>query len=212
MVIRVLMGVLGVVITPFTTVLPYLSKIKVVPPSVGGSKIQVLRISSTNQILNPHPFSAMPYYNAQGQAIDAATYGQQFAGAGDLGSFNLAYGQAQKNNQLGSAYAAADATASREASDYTASANAETANRTNSLAQQLASARNNPGGGIRRGNGRGKGLTAGNATPGLTAANAASKLATRKTELRSQVDEEFANKPQNPASYNIGTGNAITLW
>lgn len=152
----------------------------------------------------------MPYYDAQGNAMDAGAYGAQFNDVTDLSSWAARSGWVAQNQKLGAAYASANTTAEREANEYEAGANAQTAERTNSLAQQLASARRTPGGGIRRGMGRGKGLTAGNATPGLTSANAASKLGKRKAELRAQVDEEFANKPVSMTG-STGFGSMIYL-
>lgn len=93
----------------------------------------------------------------------------------------------------------ADATADREASDYEASASTVLADRTNSLAQRLASARRTPGGGIRRGMGR-KGMSASMLGTGLIKANSAQRLVKRKAELRAMAQKNNDDKYGSYAS------------
>lgn len=124
------------------------------------------------------------------------------------------------------AYGAADATAEREGADYAASANQAAADRTNSLARTLASARSaTPGGGIRMGVRR-KGLTANDASSGLTAANAAGRVGRRKAELRANADttlvaqqqqrqEQMRQEQRAQYQSNLASGNSlgmIQIW
>lgn len=89
-------------------------------------------------------------------------------------------------------YAANDAQAESEGADYEAQANQAAAQQTNSLAQTLAGARNTtPGGGIRIGMKK-KGFGANAASGGLTAANAAGRVARKKQLLKSQTDAQMA--------------------
>lgn len=119
----------------------------------------------------------------------SSPYGD-IAGLGAPSYFNQ-----QQYQQRDAAYAQADTQAASEAGDQEAAANAASAAQSNSLAQQLAQARNTPGGGIRRGLGRGRSLTAGSATAGgLNAANAAGKLSRKKAELRAAADNQLTQQ------------------
>jgi hypothetical protein len=105
-------------------------------------------------------------------------------------------------------YAADDAQANSEGADYTAQANADSANKTNALAQTLAQARNStPGGGIRMGI-QGNGPNANTATSGLTAANAAGRVARSKTLLRAQTDAGLAQQQQGQLESLQAAANA----
>lgn len=127
-------------------------------------------------------------------------YGE-IAGLGAQNYFNKSAYQ-----QRDAAYGAADATAEREGADYAASANQVAADRTNSLARTLATARSaTPGGGIRMGVRR-KGLTANDATSGLTAANAAGRVSRRKAELRANADQTMQQQQQAAAQSRMASG------
>ena len=104
--------------------------------------------------------------------------------------------QARNQQQLTNAYSVADTTAAREAADYEAAANQQTAAAQTSLAYKLAQARQTPGGGIRMGV-RKKGATAGSIGAGLNKANAASKLAKRQAELRAQAKQQYDAQRQS---------------
>ena len=100
-------------------------------------------------------------------------------------------------------YAADDAQATQEGADYQAQANADAASKTNALAQTLAQARNStPGGGIRMGIQAGA-QSANAAAGGLTAANAAGRVARKKTLLRAQTDASLAGQQQAQGAANM---------
>ena len=103
-----------------------------------------------------------------------------------------------KQQRLGTALSAADASATSEAADYEAGANRETAARTNSLANRLATARRTAGGGMKLGMKR-KGFSAMSAGVGLNRANAAGRLDRRKNELRTAATaahyQDESNRP-----------------
>lgn len=116
----------------------------------------------------------------------------------------------QTRQEIDLANQASDAMATREAGDYEAAANQQTAERTNSLAQRLATARRTPGGGIRMGAKR-KGLSANTAGVGLNRANAAGRLDRRKSELRTQSRKALADKYNNMQN-TVNVGAPIRLW
>jgi hypothetical protein len=119
-------------------------------------------------------------------------------------------------------YAANDAQAESEGANYQAAANADAANKTNALAQTLAQARNStPGGGIRIGIQAGA-QSANAASSGLTAANAASRVARKKNLLKTQTDaqaaaqqqatQEAAAAEQRAAWGGSSIGTPIRIW
>lgn len=110
----------------------------------------------------------------------------------DAFDWALQFGNSEATSVLARGQDAADATATREVADYESAANQQTAERTNSLAQRLATARRTPGGGIRMGVKR-KGMSANSAGAGLISANASGRLTRRKNELRAQNRKEAAD-------------------
>lgn len=117
---------------------------------------------------------------------------------------------AKKQSDLNTANEVADTTAAREAGDNEAADNRAAAERTNSLAYRLATARRNPGGGIRLGMKR-KGFTANNAGIGLNRANSASSLDRRKAELRAKAKQAHAQQYSSPyIGYEGGTSPIVS--
>ena len=115
--------------------------------------------------------------------------------------------QARNQQQLTNAYSVADTTAAREAADYEAAANQQTAAAQTSLAYKLAQARQTPGGGIRMG--VRKGATAGSTGAGLNKANAASKLAKRQAELRAQAKQQYDAQHQSTGGVRVRIGQPV---
>lgn len=96
----------------------------------------------------------------------------------------------------------------RESADYEASANAAAAEKTNSLAQRLAGTRRAPGGGIRQGMSKKRGLSANNATSGLTAANAAGRKARRIEEVKGQNELNSLSRAKSGWDAAVSASNS----